>query len=126
MNTVTLVGNISSVTARKTQTGKSVVNIRLATDRRYRGSDGEQKKLTDWHTVTCWDRLATMAMEHLAVGDYVCIQATLRPRSYERDGSTEYVNDVVATGLFKGLPLPPRGPRTDQVPPPSDDDLDSF
>jgi single-strand DNA-binding protein len=59
VNKVILIGNATrDAELRHTQNGKSVSNIRLATNRSVKGEEE-----TQFHTIVCWDRLAETTEE---------------------------------------------------------------
>ena len=66
VNKVILIGNVGQdPETRAMPSGRSVVNLRLATSESWRDKQtGEQKEQTEWHTVVMFDRLAEIAAEY--------------------------------------------------------------
>lgn len=99
-NLVVLQGNLGQdVEVRYTGTGKAVANIRIAVS----SGSGEKKK-TDWFSCVLWEGLAEQAQQNLGKGSEVSIVGRLQNRSWEKDGKTVWVTEVVATSLGYGQP----------------------
>ena len=59
LNKAMLIGNIGKdPTTAITNTGKKSVRFSLATSKRYRDANGEQKELTTWHNIVLWGATA--------------------------------------------------------------------
>lgn len=85
LNKVMLIGNIGRDPEIRMagQTGKKVVRFSLATTRRYRDNNGEQKEQTEWHTVVGWGKIAEI-FEQLGVskGSSLYVEGELTNRSW--------------------------------------------
>lgn len=98
LNKVLLIGNTGrdpEITV--TQTGRKRATLSLATTRRYRDSNGEQKEQTDWHNLVAWGKTADV-IEALGVhkGMPLFIEGTLSYRSWnDQNGQKRYSTDVV-------------------------------
>lgn len=100
LNEVTLIGNIGAdPEVRNFQNGGKVANLRIATSERWKSKDGEQKEHTEWHSVAVFGPLADVVEKYATKGMQVLIRGSLRTRSYEKDGSTRYVTEVVVQGF---------------------------
>ena len=84
--------------ARTTRDGTTVVNFRMATSEFIQG---EEKSF--WHNVVVLGSAAETAAKHLKKGAPVFILGSPRVRTYEKDGQTVYVHEVVAN-VMKLLP----------------------
>jgi single-strand DNA-binding protein len=73
--------------------GQARTRFSLATDRPARAGAEAQE---DWHQVVCWGPLAEFACEHLTKGRLVCVVGRIAYRSYDRDGQTHHVAEVIA------------------------------
>ena len=73
--------------------GQARTRFSLATKQRARTGTEPQ---TDWHRVVCWGRLAELACEHVLKGRLVCVTGRLTYRTYQRDGQTHRVTEVIA------------------------------
>lgn len=84
--------------SRTTTKGNPVANFRMATSEFI---NGEEK--STWHNVVLYGRDAETAVKCLKKGSPVFIQGTPRTRSYDKDGHTVYVNEVIGN-VMKLLP----------------------
>lgn len=89
VNRIILVGHIGrDPEVRETQTGTRVAHLSLATNRIVRAGSDEERERTDWHRLTLWDKLASLAEDFVKQGDRVYIEGRLEYDSYQRDGIT--------------------------------------
>lgn len=102
MNSFTGIGNLGSdPELRRTPSGRPVTNFSLAIDRRYYQGEGANRQLvkqTDWIPVVVWAGLAEVCARHLQKGSKVCIEGSIRPRTYkDREGVSHSTFEVVAS-----------------------------
>nr|QZX60923.1 putative single-stranded DNA-binding protein [Enterobacter cloacae subsp. cloacae] len=85
VNKVILVGNLGQdPEMRYMPNGGAVANLRLATSESWRDkATGEQKEVTEWHTVVIFGKLAEIAGEYLRKGSQVYIEGQLRTRKWQ-------------------------------------------
>lgn len=101
LNRVQLIGNLGrDPELKSTPTGKTVCTLNIATTESYKDASGEWKESTDWHRVTLWEKLAETAGTYLKQGNKVFIEGRLSTRSYEQDGITRYITEVVANNMI--------------------------
>lgn len=98
LNKVMLIGNIGKdPTISATATGRKCVKFSLATSRRYRDNNGEQKEQTDWHNVVGWGKVADI-FEQLGVqkGTTLFVEGELTNRSWtdQATGQKRYSTEV--------------------------------
>ena len=111
LNKVLLIGNIGKDPEIRVspQTGKKAVSFSLATSRRYRDNNGEQKEDTQWHNIVGWGKVAEV-FEQLGVrkGTSLYVEGRLTNRSWtdQSSGQKRYVTEV-ALDTFQILT--PRG-----------------
>jgi single-strand DNA-binding protein len=97
LNRVQLIGHLGKdPETRFTPNGKNVTNFSVAVDRRWRSSEGEVKKATDWFNVDAWGRLGEICQEYLCKGSLVYLEGRLQMDRYEKDGETRYATKVIA------------------------------
>jgi single-strand DNA-binding protein len=83
VNRIELIGYIGAMPElRFTTTGASVTNFSLATNRIWKGQDGEQQRATDWHRVTAWGRLAEVVNQYMGKGKRVRVIGRLEYQSW--------------------------------------------
>ena len=98
LNKVMLIGNIGKdPEVRMSQTGgRKRVSFSLATSRRYRDNNGEQKEQTDWHNIIGWGKIADI-VEQLGIrkGMSLYVEGTLTNRSWtDQNGQKRYATEV--------------------------------
>lgn len=70
---------------RYTPNGTAVSAFSLASDRRYKGQDGEWKKVTTFIKVNCFSKLAVLVNEYLKKGSAALVEGRLESRQWETD-----------------------------------------
>ena len=105
INRVELLGRVGvDPELRQTQNGTSVVQLRLATDRR----NGEGETQTDWHTVVCWAKQAEAVAEYVQKGERVYVAGRLQQQSWETDAGERrnrieiHASEVIFLGAGNG------------------------
>jgi single-strand DNA-binding protein len=99
VNKVILIGNLGAdPELRYTPGGTAVVDLRIATNRRYKTRDGDWQEETEWHSVVVWSKQAENCKEYLAKGRTVYIEGRLQTRSWDdqKSGQKRYKTEVVA------------------------------
>jgi len=97
VNRCTLVGNLGKdPELRYTPSGDAVATFSIATSERFKSKDGKQQEKTEWHNIVVWRQLAEICGKYLAKGKMVYIEGKIQTRSYEKDGQTRYVTEIVA------------------------------
>ncbi|SEQ03412.1 single-strand binding protein [Faunimonas pinastri] len=108
VNKVILVGNLGQdPEVRRTQDGRPIVNLRLATSESWRDrNSGERKEKTEWHRVVIFNEgLCKVAEQYLRKGSTVYIEGQLQTRSYEKEGQTHYSTEIVLQGFNSTLTM---------------------
>ena len=111
LNKVQLIGNIGKdPEIRVSQIGgRKSVSFSIATSRRYRDANGEQKEDTQWHNIVGWGKIADV-VEQLGIhkGTSLYVEGRLTNRSWtdQASGQKRYVTEV-ALDTFQILT--PRG-----------------
>lgn len=86
--------------------GGAVANLQVATSESWRDKQtGEMREQTEWHRVVLFGKLAEVAGEYLRKGAQVYIEGQLRTRSWEDNGITRYVTEILVktTGTMQML-----------------------
>ncbi len=98
MNRAILIGRLGrDPEFRYTPKGTPVTMFSLATDQSYRSKDGEIVSQTDWHRVVAWRKLAEICGQYLKKGSLVCVEGSLKTRTYhDGKGVERHVTEVVA------------------------------
>ena len=125
INKVMLLGNLGSdPELRYTSGGTAVADLRLATNRRFKGRDGEWQDDTQWHRIVVWAKQAENCKEYLSKGSQVLVEGRLQTRQWEdRDGNKRYTTEVVADMVHFLSGRGGGGGGYDEPPPPDDRDM---
>ena len=99
LNKVIIIGNLGSdPEMRYTPNGAAVTSFSVATNRRYKTSDGEQHEEAVWFRVSAWGRLAEVTSEYLNKGSQVYVEGRIgEPHVYTtQSGEARASLDVTA------------------------------
>ena len=98
MNKIIVIGNVGrDPEMRYTPSGQAVTSFSIASNRRYRTADGEQRDETEWFNVSAFGRLSEICNQYLTRGRQVYVEGRLRGRSYtDRDGQPRYSLEITA------------------------------
>lgn len=101
VNKVILIGRLGrDPEIRYTQDGQAVVNFPMATSQEWRDkTSGEKREKTEWHRIVAFRKLGEICGEYLSKGKQVYIEGRLQTRSWEQDGTTRYITEVVANDM---------------------------
>ena len=102
LNRAQVIGNLTrDPELRTTATGQSVVNMGVATNRRYTDKNGQQVDQAEFHNVVAWGKIADIASQYLAKGRRVYVEGRLQTREWEgQDGSKRRTTEIVAENLI--------------------------
>lgn len=119
LNKVMLIGNLGKDPEIRLsqQTGRKKVAFSLATSRRYRDANGEQKEDTQWHNVVGWGKLADI-FEQLGIskGTSIYVEGSLTNRSWsDQNGQKRYVTEVNMESFQILTPGPAYGDDDDDI-----------
>ncbi len=97
VNKVILIGNVGrDPELRYTASGTAVTNFSLATSRRYKDRDGNQREETEWHRCVAWARLAEIINQYAPKGKQLYVEGRLQTRQWDdKDGNTKYTTEIV-------------------------------
>lgn len=109
VNKVILVGNLGAdPEVRRTQDGKAIVNLRIATSESWRDrNSGERRERTEWHRVVVFNEgLAKVAEQYLRKGSKVYIEGQIQTRKWQDQGGQErYSTEIVLQGFNSTLTM---------------------
>ncbi|HIG9998420.1 single-stranded DNA-binding protein [Escherichia coli] len=112
INKVILVGRLGKdPEVRYIPNGGAVANLQVATSESWRDKQTvEMREQTEWHRVVLFGKLAEVAGEYLHKGEQVYIEGQLRTRSWEDNGITRYVTEILVktTGTMQMLGSAPQ------------------
>lgn len=99
LNKAMLIGNIGKDPTVTSPNGKKCVRFSLATSKKYRDNNGEQKELTEWHNIAIWGKSAE-TFEKLNVGKGVklYVEGEIANRSWtDKNGQKRYMTEINAS-----------------------------
>lgn len=100
INKVILLGNVGSEPeVRYVSEGVAVARFSLATSDNYTNKQGEKVENTEWHNIVVWRGLAKVVEDYVTKGMRVYIEGKISYRSYEKDGETKYITDIIANDV---------------------------
>jgi single-strand DNA-binding protein len=109
VNKVILVGNLGAdPEVRRTQDGRPIVNLRIATSDTWRDkATGERKEKTEWHRVVIFNEgLCKVAEQYLKKGAKVYIEGQLQTRKWtDQQGVEKYSTEVVLQNFNSTLTM---------------------
>ena len=95
---------------------KKVTFSMATTDRGYTKQDGTQvPDRTEWHNIVAWRNLAEICEKYVRKGDLLHIEGKITNRSWEKDGTTHYITEIVA----EVVELFPKNQQGQQAPQPA-------
>ncbi len=98
LNHVILIGHLGrDPELRTTQSGQTVANFSVATNRRWTDRDGNRQEETEWHYIVCWGRQAEVAGQYLTRGKLVSVEGRLQTRSWDdqQSGQKRYRTEII-------------------------------
>ena len=124
---LTIVGNLGrDPEMRYTPAGTPVTSFSMATNRVYKGNDGQQVKETCWFRVSVFGKMAETVTQYLHKGSMVLVEGRLTPdkntggpRIWDKQDGTKGASfEVFATNVR----FMPSGQRAEAGPPVSDEE----
>ena len=90
MNKVILIGNVGfDPELKDLGDGRSVVNVPLATSRKYKNKEGEYNEETEWHRLTFWSPLAEIVDKYVKKGNKICVEGSIKSSKYTNSEGVE-------------------------------------
>lgn len=101
LNKVMLIGRLGGEPKKRIPTPDfSVTNFSIATSESWIDKNtGERQEKTEWHRIVTFNKLAEICSEYLHKGKKIYIEGKLQTRSYDKDGQTRYITEVVASDM---------------------------
>lgn len=108
VNKAIILGNVGAKPEiRRTQDGKPIATMSVATSERWKSKDGERQERTTWHRVVIFNEaLAKVAEQYLQKGSKVYIEGQMQTRSWKDNAGVErYVTEIVLQNFGASLVL---------------------
>lgn len=103
LNQCTITGRLGAdVEVRRTQDGKPIANLRVASSETWRDrNSGERKEKTEWFSVVIFSEgLCKVAEQYLKKGSHVLLQGKIATRKWQdQSGNDRYSTELVLQGF---------------------------
>ena len=100
INKAILVGRLGKdPEIRYTPNGTPVSTFSIATNYNWTDKEGNKKSGVDWHRIVAWNKLGEICAEYLAKGRQVYVEGKIKTRSWEKDGRTNYITEIIASDV---------------------------
>jgi single-strand DNA-binding protein len=98
INKVILVGRLGrDPEVRYFQDGTAVCNFSMATSTEWTDRNtGDRREKTEWHRIVAFRKLGENCGHYLSKGRQVYVEGKLQTRSWEQDGQTRYITEIIA------------------------------
>ncbi|MDE2731043.1 MAG: single-stranded DNA-binding protein [Bacteroidota bacterium] len=98
INKVLVVGTLEEIDELRTfPTGSSLCSFTVVTVERFHRRGGETGERKMYHKITAWGELGKRVHAEYSRGMRVVVEGRLNRRSYEKNGETRWVTDIVAS-----------------------------
>ncbi len=103
-NKAIIAGNLTDDPEKRvTDSGTTVVNFSVATNRFYNDSSGQRQQETEYHDVVFFGKTAENIARYLQKGSPVLLEGRIQTRSWEgQDGKTRYNTEIVGENIQFG------------------------
>ena len=104
LNKVFLIGRVATdIEMKTTPSGQSVCAFSLATNRTWKGKDGQKQEESQFHRIVLWQKLAEIASQFLTKGSLVLIEGRIQNRSWDdKNGVKRYATEIIGEGMQMG------------------------
>lgn len=102
LNRATLIGNLTrDPELKQIPSGQTVCTFSVATNRAWKGNDGQKQEASEFHNIVAWQKLAEICGQYLNKGRKVYIEGRLQTRDWEgQDGVKRYRTEIVAENMI--------------------------
>lgn len=100
-NHVQLIGNVGAEPEIKnTVNGKTFAKISLATNRVFRGENGEKKTQTNWHNLIVWGKQSSIVERFVTKGTEIAVNGTINSTIYlDQKGNSRQKTEIVVRDM---------------------------
>jgi single-strand DNA-binding protein len=95
MNTIHLISRCGSDPEVKSFDWGKVAKFSLATSDSFKNKEGEKVTQTDWHNCVFRGVVCDALSQYVHKGDQIAVTGKVKYRSYEKDGDTKYITEVI-------------------------------
>jgi single-strand DNA-binding protein len=104
LNRAIIVGRITrNPEVRTTPNGQSVASFGIATNRFWKGADGQKQEKVEFHNIVAWGKLAEICNQYVTKGQLILIEGRIETRTWETpDGNKKNRTEIVAENMQMG------------------------
>lgn len=98
VNKAIIMGRVGSdPEVRRTQNGKAIANLSLATSEKWNDkTTGEKKEKTEWHRVVVFGGLADVVDKYVKKGDMLYFEGKIQTREWtDKDNAKRYSTEII-------------------------------
>jgi len=101
LNKTMLIGRLGRDPETKySKDGLAIATFSIATTLAWKDkTSGEKKETTEWHRIVAFGKLAEICSQYLSKGKQVYVEGRLHTRSWEQDGITRYMTEILASEM---------------------------
>jgi single-strand DNA-binding protein len=103
LNKVILIGNLGKdPEVSYTASGVAVAKFSVATNERWKDSEGNPQERTEWHNIIAWRKLAEICGQYLKKGSKVYLEGKLQTRSWDdkNTGAKRYTTEIIVDDMI--------------------------
>jgi len=102
LNKVMIIGRLTrDPELRNIPSGQSVTSFGLATNRYWKGTDGQKQEQVEYHNIVLWARLAEIASQYLKKGSRIYMEGRLQTRDWTgQDGAKRRSTEIVGENMI--------------------------
>lgn len=115
LNSVQLIGNMTAdPMSKSTQNNLPYCLFSIATNRTYKGKDGQETNTTQFHNCIAWRKLAEIIVKLSRKGHLIYIDGEIIYNEFDKDGVKQKKTEIVAHNFI--LLRDSRGQQVDSTP----------
>ena len=101
LNKVMLIGNLGADPELKyTQNQLAVSKLRIATNERFKGPDGNWADKTEWHRVVVFGKTAENCCQYLKKGRSIFVEGRIQTQKWQdKEGRDNYTTEIIASNV---------------------------
>lgn len=100
VNKVILIGAVGKDPEIKTlQSGSKLASFSFATSEHFKDREGVKQEKTQWHTITCFDPLASVVEGYVRKGSKLYIEGKIDYQQYEKDGEKKTFTKIIMQNM---------------------------
>lgn len=101
VNEVRLFGRVATeIRATQLGNGQLAANFRLITNKQYTDGQGEAREVSQGHALVAYGPPAQIIERYVKKGDRLMIEGSLNYRSYDKEGVTQYVTEILVEEVY--------------------------